>query len=102
MRQEQALRALAEPRRQAILRLVRDTPLSAGKIGEHFNVSQQAVSQHLQVLTGAGLLCVRQEGRRRLYAVDPEGIATLERFLTDLWPAGLGRLKRAVETRRER
>ena len=94
------MRALAEPRRQAILRLVRDAPRSANEIGEHFEISQQAVSQHLQVLAEAGLVEVTQEGRRRLYSVDPAGLEVLDRFLSELWPKGLSRLKTAVESRR--
>ena len=102
MSKEAVLRALAEPRRQAILRLVRDEPKSAGEIGAHFEVSQQAVSQHLQILADAGLLDVRREGKRRLYLVNPKGLETLDRFLAELWPAGLKRLKTAVETKRGR
>lgn len=102
MSRKNVLRALAEPRRQAILRLVRDEPLSVGEIGEHFDISQQAVSQHLQILAGAGLVDVRKDGKRRLYVVNPEGLHALERFLADLWPAGLRRLKRAVESRNAR
>jgi DNA-binding transcriptional ArsR family regulator len=92
------LRALVEPRRQAMLRLVRDGPRSAGEIGRHFDITQQAVSQHLQVLTEAGLLDVRRSGKRRLYVLNPEGLEVLDRFLADLWPEGLQRLKHAVET----
>jgi DNA-binding transcriptional ArsR family regulator len=91
------LRALAEPRRRAMLRLVRDAPRSVTEIAEHFDVTQQAVSQHLQVLKQAGLVAVRRDGRRRLYLVRPEGLTTLDAFLAELWPAGLERLKRAVE-----
>jgi DNA-binding transcriptional ArsR family regulator len=98
MRGEVVLRALAEPRRLAMLRLIRDEPRSAGEIGRHFDISQQAVSQHLQVLAEAGLVDVHQEGRRRLYVVDPEGLESLDRFLAELWPAGLRRLKEAVES----
>ncbi|MBL8933669.1 MAG: winged helix-turn-helix transcriptional regulator [Archangium sp.] len=94
------LRALAEPRRQAILKLVRDKPRSVTEIGEHFDISQQAVSQHLQVLADAGLVAVKPSGRQRLYVVDPRGLEQLERFLADLWPRGLERLKRAVEQRK--
>jgi DNA-binding transcriptional ArsR family regulator len=96
------LRALAEPRRQEMLRLIRDEPRSAGEIGEHFDISQQAVSQHLQVLADAGLVRVRREGKRRLYVVDPQGLESLDAFLADLWPAGLRRLKDAVEGDRDR
>ena len=98
MGSQAVLRALAEPRRQAMLRLVRDKPRSAGEIGKHFKITQQAVSQHLQVLAGAGLVAVHREGNRRLYVVDPEGLQALDAFLGDLWPAGLRKLKWAVET----
>ena len=66
-------------------------------IAEHFDITQQAVSQHLKVLRDAGLVAVRAEGQRRLYAVRPEGLESLESFLAELWPAGLQRLKAAVE-----
>ena len=102
MGSEAVLRALAEPRRQAMLRLVRDGPRSAGEIGEHFDITQQAVSQHLQVLSEAGLVDVRREGKRRLYVLNPEGLEVLDAFLAELWPAGLRRLKEAVESDRER
>jgi DNA-binding transcriptional ArsR family regulator len=95
---EAVLRALVEPRRQAMLRLVRDGPRSAGEIGQHFEISQQAVSQHLQVLAEAGLVDVRQAGRRRLYVLNPDGLRALDAFLADLWPAGLQRLKEAAES----
>ncbi len=92
--------ALVEPRRRDILHLVRDRPRSAGEIGSHFNITQQAVSQHLQVLTRAGLVDVRREGPRRIYAINPHGLDGLEQFLAELWPVGLERLKRAVEADR--
>jgi len=94
---EEVLKALAEPRRQQILRLVRATPRSVGEIAEQVDITQQAVSQHLQVLKDAGLVAVRQDGTRRLYAIRPDGLASLDRFLAELWPAGLQRLKAAVE-----
>jgi DNA-binding transcriptional ArsR family regulator len=97
MSAENVLKALAEPRRQQILRLVRATPRSVGEIAEQVDITQQAVSQHLQVLRDAGLVAVRQHGTRRLYAIRPEGLESLDRFLAELWPAGLPRLKAAVE-----
>ena len=96
------LRALAEPRRQEMLRLIRDQPRSVGEIGAHFDIRQQAVSQHLHVLSGAGLVRVRREGKRRLYVVDPHGLEDLDAFLAELWPTGLRRLKAAVEADRDR
>ena len=89
MSTDAVLRALAEPRRQEMLRLVRDEPRSVGEIAEHFDITQQAVSQHLQVLRDAGLVAVRKDGQRRLYLVRPEGLETLEAFLAELWPEGL-------------
>ena len=94
---ETAFNALAEPHRRAMLLLVRDEPRSVGEIAAHFDISQQAVSQHLRVLHEAGLVLVRPEGQRRLYVVRPEGLALVDEFLAELWPVSLGRLKRAVE-----
>ena len=97
MSTDAALKALAEPHRRAILRLVRDEPRSVTEIAEHFAITQQAVSLHLKVLREAGLVGVRRDGQRRLYLVDPDGMASLQDFFADLWPAGLDRLKHAVE-----
>jgi DNA-binding transcriptional ArsR family regulator len=97
MSADAAFRALAEPNRRAILRLVRDQPRSVNEITRHIGISQQGVSQHLQVLREAGLLAVRREGARRLYEVRPEGLDSLESFLAELWPSGLRRLKETIE-----
>ncbi len=94
---EAALAALAEPRRQAILMLVRDGPQSVNEIAAHFDISQQAVSQHLQVLKDAGLVAVRPDGQRRLYEVRREGLESVREFLAQLWPESLETLKQAVE-----
>ena len=97
MSAQDVLRALAEPRRPAILRLVRDEARSVGEIAAHFDVSQQAVSQHLQVLREAGLVAVRRDGTRRLYRVRPEGLVPLRAFLEELWDDRLDALKREAE-----
>jgi DNA-binding transcriptional ArsR family regulator len=102
MRSEAAFAALAEPRRRAMLLLVRDRPRSVNEIAAHFDISQQAVSQHLQVLREAGLVAVRAEGQRRLYVVRPEGLDAVREFMAKLWPEGLGRLKTDVESRKRR
>jgi DNA-binding transcriptional ArsR family regulator len=94
---EAALRAIAEPRRRTILRLVGSEELSAGEIASHFEVSRPAISQHLTVLKGAGLLSERREGTRRLYLARPEGLAELRDFLDEFWAEGLDRLKAAAE-----
>lgn len=97
MSADAVLRALAEPQRRRILTLVRDRELPAGEIAEHFDITHQAVSQHLRVLKDAGVLSERREGTRRLYALRPEAIEPVRAFLEDLWPSSLARLKDAVE-----
>jgi len=94
---EAALKAIAEPRRRAILQLVRDHERSAGEIAAQFDVSRPAVSQHLTVLKEAGLVSERRNGTRRLYRARPEGLTTLRAFLDELWGDRLEALKREAE-----
>jgi DNA-binding transcriptional ArsR family regulator len=94
---ETALKAIAAPRRRQILRLVRDQELSAGEIASHFDVTRPAVSQHLTVLKGAGLVNERRNGTQRLYRARPEGLADLRAFLDEFWSDRLEALKRDVE-----
>src|SRR5260370_656285 len=68
---DETLRALAEPRRRAILRLVARDELAAGEIAAAFEVTRTAISQHLTVLKNAGLLAERRDGTRRLYRARP-------------------------------
>lgn len=92
------LRALADPHRREILRLVQHTELPAGRIAESFTLTQQAVSQHIGVLKQAGLLTERREGTRRLYVLRHESLEPVRELLSELWPDALRRLKQAVET----
>ena len=94
---ESALRALAEPRRRDILRLVADRERSAGEIASQFDVTRPAISQHIGVLKEAGLLVERRQGTRRLYRARPEGLAELRTFLDEFWGEGLERLKTVAE-----
>jgi|SRR6266487_3186806 len=94
---EAALRALAEPRRRDILRLVVDRERSAGEIASHFEVTRPAISQHLTVLKDAGLLAERRDGTRRLYRARPEGLDEVRAFLDEFWGTGLERLKTVAE-----
>ena len=77
------------------------TARTAGELGADLGLTQPTISQHLKVLREAGLVGVRRDGQRRLYLVDPDGMASLHEFFDELWPAGLGRLKRAVESGRQ-
>jgi DNA-binding transcriptional ArsR family regulator len=97
---DEALQALAEPRRRAILRLVASHELPAGQIAEHFDVTRQAVSQHLRVLQEAGLVVVRQAGTRRYYRADFTRLAELRRFLDEMWADSLDLARRLAEEER--
>jgi DNA-binding transcriptional ArsR family regulator len=94
---DEALKALAAPRRRAILRLVASEELAAGEIAAAFDVTRTAVSQHLTVLRNAGLLTERRDGTRRLYRARPEGLVGLRRFLDDMWASSLEEARRLVE-----
>lgn len=91
------IRAIAEPRRRDILRLVWYAELAAGEIAEHFDVTRPAISQHLSVLKSAGLIEERREGTRRLYRARPEVLADLRTYLDGFWAGRLQLLKDAVE-----
>ena len=99
---EAALKAIAEPRRRAILTLVRDDERTAGQIADHFDVTRPAISQHLTVLKEAGLVRERREGTRRYYRARPEGLRDLKRFIEDFWDENLQRLKAAAELEERR
>jgi DNA-binding transcriptional ArsR family regulator len=96
------LRALAEPRRVAILKLVHAGELRAGQIAGHFKATHPAISQHLRVLVKAGLLSERRRGTRRLYRVRPEGFAQLRALLGTFWEDSLAGLKMAAESEARR
>ncbi len=96
----EVLRALADPRRREIMRLVGDRELAAGEIARTFDVTRPAISQHLTVLKEAGLLVERREGTRRIYRTEPARIAHLRAALDDLWGAGLAKADRLVRSER--
>jgi DNA-binding transcriptional ArsR family regulator len=91
------LRALAEPKRLTILKLVRSRERAAGEIASRFKTTRPAISQHLRVLVNAGLLSERREGTRRLYRLRPEGFQDLRAFLNAFWDDALAHLKRQAE-----
>lgn len=97
IRRMDTLKAIAEPRRREILRLVWTNELPAGEIASHFSVSRPAISQHLRVLKDAGLIAERREGTRRLYTVHPTGIEGVRGLLERLWEEQLSRLKAVAE-----
>jgi DNA-binding transcriptional ArsR family regulator len=94
-----AARAVAEPTRREILRLVHDQERTVTDIADHFDVSRPAISQHLRVLSDAELVTVRIEGTRRYYQTRPEGLAELAEWMQGFWGSSLSRLK--IEAERE-
>jgi DNA-binding transcriptional ArsR family regulator len=97
---DEALRAIAEPRRRAILRLVASDELAAGEIAAAFDITRTAVSQHLGVLKKAGLLSERRDGTRRLYRARPDGLDGLRQFLDGMWAGALDAARRITEAER--
>ena len=70
--------ALSDPTRRRIVELLAEGERSAGELGECFDISAPAISQHLKVLKEAHLVQVRAEAQRRIYALDPTGLEELE------------------------
>ena len=89
--------ALAQPKRREILRLLAGRELTAGEIASHFAVTQPAISQHLKILKDVELLNERREGTKRVLSVRAQGFEDLQRFLAELLPTRLERLKELAE-----
>ena len=92
-----AFEALADPTRRAVFELLNDRPRAVGEIAAELPVSRPAVSQHLKVLKGAGLVRDRKEGTRRLYRVDLDGLSALRAYLDRFWDDALASFKERVE-----
>lgn len=92
-----AARALSEPIRREILRLVRDEERTVTDIATHFEVTRPAISQHLRVLSEADLVTVRSEGTRRYYTARPDGLAELADWMNDFWSSSLKNLATEIE-----
>ena len=84
-----ALVALADPTRRSVFERLLDGPQPVGRIARGMPVSRPAVSQHLKVLKEAGLVTDRAEGTRRVYCIDPHGLADVRRYLDQFWDQAL-------------
>ena len=102
LRIERTLDALGDPTRRAVFRRLRKGNRSVREIADGMNVSRPAVSQHLKVLKGAGLVVVRVAGARRLYGTDPNGIEALRNWLDGFWDETLTAFKQAAEQEQRR
>jgi DNA-binding transcriptional ArsR family regulator len=95
--QAEAFTALGDPTRRAIFESLAEQPRAVGELAQDLPVSRPAVSQHLKVLKGAGLVTDRPVGTRRIYAVDPDGLAALRAYLDQFWTKTLIAYKAVVE-----
>ena len=96
----QSLAALADPTRRRIVEMLAGRELSAGRIGEEFEISAPAVSQHLKVLKEASIVRVRVDGQHRIYALDPAGFTELDTWLASVkrfWSEKLDELERQMQ-----
>ena len=99
--------ALSDPTRRHIVEMLGAGERTAGAIGENFPISAPAVSQHLKALREAGLVRVRVDGTRRIYSLDPDGLADMEDWFARVrafWNQRLDVLERELgkESRDER
>jgi DNA-binding transcriptional ArsR family regulator len=99
---ESALRAIANPHRREILRLVWDEELPSGEIASRFDVSWPAISQNLSVLERAGLLQARRAGTTKFYRADRASLGALESVLLEMWRDDLDRLAELAEAEQKR
>lgn len=92
-----SLVALADPTRRKVFERLRRGPLPVGVIADGLPVSRPAVSQHLKVLKEAGLVTEEQDGARRIYRIDPEGLGQLRTWLDQFWDVALENFKAEAE-----
>jgi DNA-binding transcriptional ArsR family regulator len=103
--EEAAWSALVDPNRRAILEVLRQRPRAVGELADELGFSQPMTSKHLRVLRDSGLVSVRVDAQRRIYAIDPGGLAELDAWLAPyrrLWNDRLDALGRHLDKEEER
>lgn len=94
--------ALADPTREAIVRLLAERDCAVGEIAEHVPVSRPAVSKHLRLLEGAGLVRHQSVGTRNVYSLQPEALAALRDEIDGMWRQALARFSLVANNTRPR
>jgi len=89
--------ALSDPTRRQVFERLQTGGRSVGEIARNLPVSRPAVSQHLKVLKDAGLVSDRAEGTRRVYYIDPQGLAAVRKWLDQFWDVALAAYAEEVE-----
>jgi DNA-binding transcriptional ArsR family regulator len=92
-----ALQALADPTRRQVFERLGKGPMPVGQLAQGLPVSRPAVSQHLKVLKEAGLVAEDKDGTRRIYRIDPHGLARLRAWLDQFWESALDAFKAQAE-----
>ena len=95
-----AFSAAAEPTRRRILQLLASRSRTVTEIAGEFPVTRSAISQHLLVLEGSGLVTATKVGRQRIYRVDPSGLRALQAEIDRFWTDELDQLVADAHTRR--
>src|SRR5262245_10242779 len=98
MAYDKTFAALADPTRRRVFERLRSGPKAVGAIARGMPVSRPAVSQHLKALKEAGLVADRPEGTRRIYFIDPHGLAGLRKWLDQFWDEALAAFQAEVES----
>jgi DNA-binding transcriptional ArsR family regulator len=92
--------ALADPNRRRMMELIANGPRPAGAIAADFELSAPAVSQHLKTLREAGLVRVEVRGQRRIYSLEPNGLAAVDAWIATIrgfWSERLDALAAEIE-----
>jgi DNA-binding transcriptional ArsR family regulator len=93
--------ALGDPSRFAIVQRLAERPRAVGELADELPITRQAVSQHLRVLKNAGLVADRAEGTRRVYRLNPAGVAALKDQLDTFWRRALDGYQDVIEDKTE-
>jgi DNA-binding transcriptional ArsR family regulator len=94
---EKVFEALGEPVRRRILELLHEGPTPVGQLAERLPVGRPAVSKHLRLLSGAGLITYQRVGTRNLYALAPQGMAPAQQWLVRTWDTVLAAYAADIE-----
>ncbi|MER7335947.1 MULTISPECIES: metalloregulator ArsR/SmtB family transcription factor [unclassified Micromonospora] len=92
-----ALGLLGDPTRRAIFELLARRPRSVGELAQQLPISRPAVSQHLRVLKNGGLVVDQADGTRRIYRLNPDGLAAMRAYLDRVWDEALTAFQKAAE-----
>jgi DNA-binding transcriptional ArsR family regulator len=89
--------ALGDPHRRAIVELLGGGGRTVKQIADDMPISRPAVSRHLKLLKGAGLVVEEAQGTRRIYRLHDEGVAEVQRYLETVWGDAARRFTLAAE-----